>query len=701
VVVIVSGTKSGIKTAKSVGYADRPGRKYPATRAKQALAQVKALRGRIAELKATTTTLSRQIARYNKALDQSRRQLEVLHKLPAVAWTVMPDGQCDFVNQFYLNATGLSFEHCTASAESWKRLPGDLPPFLSGLHPDHRERAADIFWGGIRTGIGWVLEVPLLHADGRYHWHIDRAVPDQDSKGNIIRFIGSSVDIEDLRLARESLQGSEQRLLAIIDSSPNVIFLKDTQGRYLLVNKAFERFANAPRDQIIGKNDDEVFGSREIPVFSAGDQEVFQSGTQMQFDGFSETDNGGQKWSIVQRFPIRDASGRIYAAGGVMTDITERKLAEQQLRAAEKQARLILDTSLDAVVTIDTTGAITAWSKRAEEIFGWSGREALDRRIADTIIPAQYRDAHKRGVQRFLETGEAPILNKRIEITAAHKDGHEFPVELTVTAIELGTDRYFSAFLRDLTEKKHAEEALREAREELVRVTRISALGQVTASIAHEINQPLAAILVNADTCLRWLTADKPDLEKASAAARRLGHDARRASDIIAHIRAFTNKSVAEKALLDINQLIRNVLNLTQSQLQKGEVTTKLDLQEQLPPINGDGVQLQQVILNLILNGLESMLLVDDRPRTLFVKSKAKDTEMVEVSFHDTGAGFDQTVAHRIFDAFFTTKLHGTGMGLAICRSIIEAHEGLISAMPAIPFGAIFQLRLPAAIRQD
>ncbi len=697
--MIVSGTKSGKISAEFAGHVDRRGREDSATRAREAPAQVKALRRRIAKLKATTTTLSRQVARYNKALNQSRLQLEVLHKLPAAAWTVTPDGQCDFVNQFYIDATGLSFEHCTASAESWKRSPSDLPPFLSGLHPDHRKRAGDIFWGGITAGTAWALEAPLLHADGLYHWNIHRAVPDHDSKGNIIRFNGSSVDIEDLRLAQESLQGSEQRLLAIVDSSPNLIFLKDAQGRYLLVNKAFERFADAPRDRIIGKNDDEIFGSREIPVFSAGDQEVFQSGAQVRFDGFSESANGGQRWSIVQRFPIRDARGQIYAAGGVMTDITERKLAEQQLRATEEQARLILDTSLDAVITIDTTGTITAWSKRAGEIFGWSCREAVDARIAETIIPAQYRDAHRRGLQRFLETGEGPILNKRVEITACHKDGHEFPVELTVTAIELGTVRHFSAFMRDLTEKKRAEEALREAHEELARVTRISAVGQVTASIAHEINQPLAAIVVNSDTCLRWLTTDKPNLEKASAAARRLTQDARRAGDIIAHVRALMDKSVAERALLDVNQLIRNVVKLTQSQLQKAEVTTEFDLQEPLPQIKGDGVQLQQVILNLILNGLESMLLVDDRPRTLFVKSQARGMEMVEVSFQDTGAGLDQTVANRIFDAFFTTKQHGTGMGLAICRSIIEAHEGLIFAMPAVPFGAIFQLRLPAVVR--
>jgi len=358
---------------------------------------------------------------------------------------------------------------------------------------------------------------------------------------------------------------------------------------------------------------------------------------------------------------------------------------------------LILDSSLDAVITIDASDAITGWSKSAEDIFGWSCEEVVGNRMADTIIPMQYREAHLRGLTHFLATGEGRILNRRIEIAALHKAGHEFPVELTVTAIRFESTWHFTAFLRDLTDKRRVEEALREARDELTRVTRLTAMGQLSASIAHEINQPLTAIAANSDTCLYWLSREEADLAKARAAAQRLAKDARRASEIIARIKALMNKTPVERAPLDINDAIRDVMKLTEGELRRHRITMLAELHESAPRINGDRVQLQQVILNLILNSIESMMLVEDRPRTLSITSRVVDDKMVEVSIHDTGVGLGSTVVDRLFDAFFTTKHNGTGMGLAICRSIIEAHDGQISAIPGAQFGAIFQFSLPTA----
>jgi PAS domain S-box-containing protein len=376
---------------------------------------------------------------------------------------------------------------------------------------------------------------------------------------------------------------------------------------------------------------------------------------------------------------------------------TARRRAEEQLRLAEDRARLILDSSLDAVVTIDASNVIAGWSKSAEGIFGWSCQEAVGKHIVDTIIPMQHREAHLRGFEHFLATGEGSILNRRIEITALHRAGHEFPVELTVTAIRVESNWQFTAFVRDLTDKRRVEEALREARDDLTRVTRLTAMGQLSASIAHEINQPLTAVAANSDTCLYWLSREEPVLGKARAAAQRLAKDARRASEIIARIKALMNKIPVERVLIDINQLIHDVLKLTQGELRKHRITTLADLHEAVPPVNGDRVQLQQVIMNLALNSIESMMLVEDRPRTLSIRSQVLATRMVEVSVHDTGVGLDLTAIDRIFDAFFTTKRGGTGMGLAICRSIIEAHDGQISAAPGTQFGAVFQFSLPIA----
>jgi PAS domain S-box-containing protein len=623
-----------------------------------------------------------------------RLQIKVLNNVPAMVWTFTPDGRCDFVNRSYLNTTGLSAEHCMAPLERWKNAPDALPPFLSGLHPDHRVRVAKLFWGGIRSGKEYAYKAPILHADGTFHWHVRRAVPLQDSQGELVRFIGTSADIEELRVAQESLHDSEKRLEAIIDSSPNLIFLKDTQGRYLLVNKEFERVAGIPREQIIGRFDEDVFAPHEAAMFRANDSEVLETGTALEFEGRVRVDTS-PRWSIVQKFPLFDAGGTIYAIGGIATDISERKLTEERLRSAEELARLIVDSALDAVITTDSNGVISSWNKQAEEIFGWPRSEVLNRPLADVIIPPAYRNAHENRLKRFLATGEGPLLNRRIEIAALHRDGHELQIELSIATVKLGDRWTFSSFVRDLTESKRVAEALRETQEELAWTTRLTAMGQLSASIAHEIQQPLSAIISNSDTCLHWLTTSGPDLEKARATAQRITRDARRASDIIGRIRSLMNKTVSEQKLLDVNDLVQEVLDLTRWEMRKRKVSVETELANSIPTILGDRVQLQQVILNLILNSMEAMMPVRDRPRILSIKSELHKTNDIEVSFCDTGVGIEPSLVERVFDAFFTTKSNGTGMGLSICRSILEAHRGRISALPRVPHGAIFQFSLP------
>jgi PAS domain S-box-containing protein len=373
----------------------------------------------------------------------------------------------------------------------------------------------------------------------------------------------------------------------------------------------------------------------------------------------------------------------------------ERRLAEERLRMAEERARLILDATLDAVIAIDSDGTISGWNKQAEEMFGWPRSEALGRRLAETIIPPAYRDAHEAGLKRFHATGEGPLLNRRIEIAALHRDGHEFPVGCQIATLKQGERLTFSAFIRDLTESKRVEDALREARAELARMTRLTTMGQLSASIAHEINQPLSAMVINSDTCLRWLASDKPNIAKARVTAQRMVRVAKRAGDIIARIRSLMSKTVSERVPININSLVQDVLDLTRVELRRYEVSVQTELARSIPMILGDRVQLQQVILNLVLNSIEAMMPIRDRPRILQVKSQLHERNDIEVSLYDTGIGLDPATADRIFEAFFTTKSTGTGMGLSICRSILEAHHGRISALPRAPHGAIFLFSLP------
>ena len=247
-----------------------------------------------------------------------------------------------------------------------------------------------IFWDGVRSGGGWTFEAPFRYADGSYRWHFDRAVPVRDAKGKVLRFVGSSSDIQELRSERDSLVDRERRLLAIIDGSPNPIFLKDPDGRFLLVNSEFERITGVSRNQIIGKTEDDLSKLCEAGALRTNDREVPRSGEVM-LEELATTDIG-PRWGAVQKFPIVDGDGRIYATAHITTDVTARKRAEEHLRLAEDQTRLILDSSLDAVITIDARDTITGWSKSAEDIFGWSCEEAVGKRIVDTIIPMQYRE---------------------------------------------------------------------------------------------------------------------------------------------------------------------------------------------------------------------------------------------------------------------------------------------------------------------
>jgi signal transduction histidine kinase len=245
-----------------------------------------------------------------------------------------------------------------------------------------------------------------------------------------------------------------------------------------------------------------------------------------------------------------------------------------------------------------------------------------------------------------------------------------------------------------LTERKQAEEALRDAQAELAHVTRVMTMGELTASIAHEINQPLAAVVTNANAGLRWLAGPIPNLSEAREALARITRDGKRASDVIGRIRALVKKSSTEKAGLDLNEAIQEVVVLVQSEIQKSEVTLQMELAIDLPQILGNRVQLQQVILNLVMNGIEAMSAVTDRSRDLLIRSCKYESDKVLVAAQDSGIGIDSQNLEKIFDAFYTTKSQGMGMGLAISRSIVESHGGRLWAVPNIGPGATFQFTL-------
>jgi len=249
--------------------------------------------------------------------------------------------------------------------------------------------------------------------------------------------------------------------------------------------------------------------------------------------------------------------------------------------------------------------------------------------------------------------------------------------------------------LTDITDRKRAEESLRQAQSDLARVNRMTTMGELTASLAHEVNQPIAAAVTNAKTCLRWLTRDHPDVEEARAAALRIVNDGTRAAEIIKRIRLLFKKGNSERELVDINEVIREMVVLLRGEAARYSILVQTELEADTPRLMADRVQLQQVLMNLMINGIDAMKDVDGT-RELAIKSQRAENDQVLVSVKDTGVGLPPQQSDKVFEAFFTTKLHGTGMGLAISRSILESHGGRLWAANNSPRGASFYFALPA-----
>ena len=382
-------------------------------------------------------------------------------------------------------------------------------------------------------------------------------------------------------------------------------------------------------------------------------------------------------------------------------EIANRKHAEEDLRASVEKHRVIVETANDAVVSMDETGAILLANPATSRIFGYDPIEIVGKPLT-MLMPEMMRKLHENGFKRYLATGKRHLNWQGIELTAQRKDGQEFAVEISFGELTSDGHKVFTGFIRDISERRQAEDQLRASERnlqmtqaELARVSRLTTMGELAASIAHEVNQPLTAVINNGSACLRLLANRNLEPEVLRRALEGIVADGTRASAILARIRAFIKKEPAEKNLLNINEVIQEVLVLAGRELYENQVLLDHQLTTDLPFVLADRVQLQQVLLNLIMNSIEALTAVTNRPRLLWVQSRIDESGDVLVAVSDSGTGFGLEL-DRVFTTFFTTKAKGMGMGLSISRSLIESHGGRLWATPNSPHGAVFSFTLPA-----
>ncbi len=610
-------------------------------------------------------------------------QAGLLQRLPVSTWTLRPDGTPDFVNQVWLDYSGQTEAYVQSHPEAW----------MSAVHPEDREAVSTSFWDGVHSGQGFSFESRNLRArDGTYRWHLQQAVVLRDAEGKVLRFIGTSTDIDDQKRSEEKFRESEHDARLTLDSIPGLALLSPTGNLDMVSRQALEFFGRTVEELAEWGTNDTIH-PEDLPGVIDVFTRALTTGRPYEFSARFRRADGVYRWSQNRGRPLLGRNGDIARWCSLITDIDDQRRAEEKLRESARESDLIIDSIPGLIAALNVNGEIERVNQPCLDYCGRSQEELSQWAVDDTLHPDD-RPGYLRALERSWAAG-APL---EYEIRIRRFDGvyRWFNVSWLAYRDRLGHIVRWYVLLTDVDDRKRAEEALRQAQGDLSRINRVTTMGELAASLAHELSQPISGAMTNANTCLRKLGHDKPDFDGVRTTVTRIARDAKRAAEIIGRIRAHFQSGAVNREVIDVNEINRETIALLRGEAARYNISVRAELAADLPRILGDRVQLQQVAMNLIVNGIEAMKDVDGI-REMLIKSRRAENDQILVSVSDTGKGFPPQLAEQLFDPFFTTKPHGTGMGLRISRSIIESHGGRLWAVGSNGRGATFHLNLPAA----
>jgi PAS domain S-box-containing protein len=644
---------------------------YPAVNAKGEVTELFGIGLDVTEQHESKVALESALARVQKS--ETRLRL-IIDTIPGLVATMTPSGEVELMNQRLMNYHGKTLE--------------EMKDWLSRVHPEDQALAAERWRRSVETGDPFDVEERSLRADGVYRWFQARGQPLRNADGQIVRWYILLTDIDDRRRAEEALRASEHNFRLIVDSIPGYVTAQRPSGEVELANQPFQAYSGKTADelkdwvQILHPNDREGVISQWRASLEAGDP--------LDTEVRIRRADGVYRWFHARVDPLRDTQHQIVRWYSLLTDIEDRKNTEEALRRSEQELSLIVETIPALVWCAAPDGALTYVNQRVLEYTGATS-DALAQAGWTNFLHSDDLGPTVEAWSRAVATGQQHDFQYRLRW--ADGEFRWFHVLGQPVRDSEGRITRWYGLLIDIDDRKNIEEALRNTQARLSRATQIATVGELAASIAHEVNQPLAAVVANGHACLRWLSAQPPNLGKAHEAVERIVRDGKDAGEVVRRIRALFKRATAEKTTIELNEIIREVLGLLHNETTRRRVTVEADLEKELTLVAGDRVQLQQLTLNLLLNGIEAMDPVLDRPRKLFVRSKRQNPDNVLVEIRDYGVGLKDP--DRVFEAFFTTKENGMGMGLAICRSIVEAHDGRLWAASGEDAGTTFSFTLP------